>query len=67
MLQLLQDNPNGLNQNLAKSLLFQLCKAVEKCHSLDIIHRDIKPENLLVDRSYNLKLCDFGRMTLIKN
>ena len=61
MLQILQENPNGINQSLCKSLVFQLCKAVERCHSLDIIHRDIKPENLLIDKNYNLKLCDFGK------
>jgi serine/threonine protein kinase len=60
MLQLIQENTSGLNMNLCRNLLFQLCKAVERCHSLEIIHRDIKPENLLIDKSYNLKLCDFG-------
>ncbi len=39
MLQLIQESPNGVNIQLSKSLLFQLCKAIEKCHSLDIIHR----------------------------
>ncbi|MES1903415.1 MAG: hypothetical protein MHPSP_003167 [Paramarteilia canceri] len=48
----------------AHSHIIQLYKAIDYCHSLDIIHRDIKPENILIKRiiSQNsvLKLADFG-------
>lgn len=39
LLQLIQENQTGISQAICKNLLFQLCKAIEKCHSLNIIHR----------------------------
>jgi cyclin-dependent kinase-like len=60
MLQLLEEHPRGLSQDICKNLIYQLCKALDWCHSHDIIHRDIKPENLLISYDGKLKLCDFG-------
>ncbi|XP_055894495.1 cyclin-dependent kinase-like 5 isoform X2 [Biomphalaria glabrata] len=60
MLELLEPCPNGIAFEKARSLTYQLCKAVQWCHSRDIIHRDIKPENLLISKEGILKLCDFG-------
>lgn len=69
MLEVLEDQPNGLDADLVRSYIFQLCCAIHYCHSNNVIHRDIKPENLLVNISngeHSLRLCDFGfaRMVL---
>jgi len=50
----------ALDENLAKGWTWQLCDAVRYLHELNITHRDLKLENLLLDKSYNIKLCDFG-------
>ena len=60
MLQVLQDNPDGLSIEKVRLLSYQLFRAIHWCHTHEIIHRDIKPENLLISRHYILKLCDFG-------
>jgi len=67
LLELLQENPKGLDPNLIKKVIFQLCISIRYLHSLNVIHRDIKPENLLIDSQYKLKLCDFGFARTIKN
>ena len=41
----------------------QTCLAIQYLHQNDILHRDIKPENLLLDKTHNIKLCDFGWAT----
>ncbi|KAJ8028479.1 Cyclin-dependent kinase-like 5 [Holothuria leucospilota] len=60
MLEILEDNPNGLLPEKVRSLIFQLIRAIHWCHRNEVIHRDIKPENLLISDSGILKLCDFG-------
>jgi len=41
-------------------LFLPLCDAVDSAHQQLIIHRDLKPSNVLVDRSGQPKLLDFG-------
>ncbi|WKD50413.1 serine/threonine-protein kinase [Microbulbifer spongiae] len=41
-------------------LLMQICKGLDKAHSLGIIHRDLKPENILVTHDGIAKITDFG-------
>ena len=60
LLELLEEKPSGLDHQLIRQLIYQLCKAVKYLHDQNIIHRDIKPENLLINNNMKLKLCDFG-------
>ena len=65
LLEVLEEKPNGIpvtstQPDKIKNYIYQLCKAIDLCHSQEIIHRDIKPENLLISNDHVLKLCDFG-------
>ena len=65
LLELIEEHPKGLEPNLIKSIIYQLCKAIKYLHEQKIIHRDIKPENLLITEKMETKLCDFGFARLI--
>lgn len=68
LLEVLEESPSGLEPQLVRHYIYQLCQAIHWCHSNDVVHRDIKPENLLIDVSTKqLKLCDFGFARIISN
>jgi len=60
LLEVLEANSSGTDPALVIKYIYQLVKAIDWCHSNDVIHRDIKPENLLISLDNTLKLCDFG-------
>lgn len=53
-------NPGGLREDIARYYFRQLIYSVKACHDSGVVHRDIKPQNLLLDKSWQLKLADFG-------
>jgi eukaryotic-like serine/threonine-protein kinase len=47
------------------ALMLKVCRATEHAHGQLIVHRDLKPSNVLVDRSGEPSLLDFGIAKLI--
>lgn len=41
-------------------LLAKIAEALATAHGLGIVHRDLKPENVLISRTGDVKLADFG-------
>jgi len=55
------DSLNGeIDPEVVKSFMFQLLRGLSYCHSRNVLHRDLKPQNLLINKTGELKLADFG-------
>lgn len=49
-----------IEPSIVKSFMFQLLRGLAFCHEKHILHRDLKPQNLLINKTGELKLADFG-------
>lgn len=51
---------HALTEKQTAEYMKDLFSAVAYCHAQGIIHRDIKPENILITKTNQIKLIDFG-------
>jgi serine/threonine protein kinase len=56
----IQQPQRVLRWGFLRSLVEQLCAALDYAHGEKVIHRDLKPANMMVDARGRLKLADFG-------
>ena len=57
---LLATRTRPIRADRALQVILQVLDGVEQIHRAGVIHRDIKPDNLLVSRSGEIKIADFG-------
>jgi len=54
-----------ISNEIKKSITLDIISGLMFLHSSDIIHRDLKPANILLDKSYQAKISDFGTAKVI--
>jgi len=57
----------SLSLGMLLSVGKQVCDGLAEAHSLGVVHRDLKPQNIMIDKTGNAKIMDFGIARSVKD
>jgi serine/threonine protein kinase len=63
---LLKNPKADLDIDTVVKIFYQCLCSLKHMHASNVVHRDLKPANILVDKKYNIKICDFGLSRVIE-
>eukprot|EP01124_Arcella_intermedia_P019012 TRINITY_DN26133_c0_g1_i1.p1 TRINITY_DN26133_c0_g1~~TRINITY_DN26133_c0_g1_i1.p1 ORF type:complete len:409 (-),score=85.07 TRINITY_DN26133_c0_g1_i1:108-1334(-) len=63
--EVLHDKGVEIDEHIRLIMAISIAKSVEFLHSCNLIHRDLKSLNLLVNKHFEIKICDFGLSRII--
>ena len=65
----ISNNKGKFKESHVIKIMAKLLRSIEFIHSAGVMHRDIKPSNILINKDFEVLICDFGlaRTTLFKN
>lgn len=49
-----------LTDDNVKYFMYSMLCGLYGIHSANVLHRDLKPSNVLLDKDFNVRICDFG-------
>jgi len=55
-----------MTEKEAKAAFMQILYGLGHIHCWSVLHWDIKLDNILLDKSWKMKICDFGVSKIIK-
>ena len=53
-------NNKTIDPDIVTQIFLKICVGINAMHRNQIVHRDIKPANILITKTGNVKICDFG-------
>ena len=56
----MEEKKHRLSEKESAHIMKKLFAAINHCHANGIVHRDIKPENIMIDKTGEIRLVDFG-------
>ena len=57
----IKDQKCGIDEDIIKKIVLQICNGLKKIHKANVIHRDLTPLNIFINtNNYSIKIGDFG-------